>query len=79
MKKAAQVATVIDVVGDMPGGGKLLKLTGKSAGKAFPVLETTSNVMEYSNGDISGQRLSYRSVGVGTSIVVGAEVGSIFP
>ncbi|WFB70004.1 RHS repeat-associated core domain-containing protein [Chryseobacterium sp. WX] len=79
VKKAAQVATVIDVVGDMPGGGKLLKLTGKSAGKAFPVLETTSNVMEYSNGDISGQRLSYRSVGVGTSIVVGAEVGSIFP
>ncbi|MGE8555280.1 MAG: RHS repeat-associated core domain-containing protein [Chryseobacterium jejuense] len=79
VKQAAQVTTVIDVVGDLPGSGKLLKLVGKSSGKAFPAIETTSNLMEYSNGDISGQRLTYRSVGVGASVVIGAEIGSIVP
>jgi len=79
VKTASQVATVLDIVGDTPGSRSTLKLIGKPAGKAFPVLETTSNVMEYANGDISGQRLTYRTVGVGTSIVVGAEAGSVVP
>lgn len=79
VKKAAQVATVIDIVGDTPGGRSVLKVAGKSAGKAFPILETTSNVMEYSNGDISGQRLVYRSTGVAASIIIGAELGSVVP
>jgi len=68
VKTSGQVETTVELVAEAPGSGKILKTVGKLLGKAAPILETTSNVMEYANGDISGQRLLYRSTGVGTSI-----------
>jgi len=80
VKTGGQVATAVELISEAPGaGGKILKGTGKAFGKAAPILETTSNLLEYENGDISGQRLTYRSVGVGASVLIGSELGSVVP
>lgn len=79
VKTGGQVVNGVELISEVPGSGKLLKAVGKPLGKAAPVLETSSNLMEYANGDISGQRLTYRSVGIATSIVAGAEIGSVWP